>query len=216
MSVGRVAGPAAFATTVVSLVVLLVHATLNPDLPQFDGKAMAARLVLFPLAATIVPAGWWVVRRRRAGSLIAFPWAAATLLVLPFVIDLLGNALTLYIDIEHFDDAVHTINPILGVAGVALLLDRTSAQRWAVWTMAFGLGCAAHICFEIIEYLLLEGIGAVQLDLSLSDTLSDLAYGMVGAALGAGAPLLGGPRERDIDRNGQLGRRRAATASGHP
>lgn len=195
MRIRRVAGPVAFTISVVVLLVLLVHATRNPDLPQFDGKAMAARLLLFPLAAAIVPAGWWFVhRRRRHLSAVAFPWAAATLFVLPFVIDLLGNAFTLYIDIEHFDDLVHTINPIIGVAGVALLLDRTSAPRWTVWTMAFGLGCAAHICFEIIEYLLLEGLGAVELDLSLSDTLSDLAYGMLGAAIGACVPWLGGAR----------------------
>ena len=197
MSARRVAGPAAFAIVVVALLVLLVHATLNPDLPQFDGKAMAARLLLFPLAAAIVPAGWWLVRHRR-GRGVAFPWTAATLLVLPFVIDLVGNAFTLYIDIERFDDAVHTLNPILGVAGVALLLDRTSAPRWAVWTMAFGLGCAAHICFEIIEYLLLVGIGAVELGLTLEDTLSDLAAGIVGAAIGAFAPWVGGPREVQV------------------
>ncbi len=191
MTPRRIAGPVAFTIVVLTLLGFLVHATFNPDLPQFDGKAMAARLLLFPLAAAVVPAGWWIVRRRR-GPGVAFPWAAATLLVLPFVIDLIGNAFTLYIDIERFDDAVHTINPVLGVAGIALLLDHTSAPRWAVWTMAFGLGCAAHICFEIIEYLLLVGIGAVELGLTLKDTLSDLAAGLIGAAIGAFAPWIGG------------------------
>jgi len=194
MTLRRAAGPVAYGPALTALVVLLVHGTINPDLPQFDGKAMAARLVLFPIAAVIVPLGWWVVQRRRRHLRVAYPWAAATLLVLPFVIDLVGNAFTLYIDIERFDDVVHTINPILGVAGVALLLDRSGPPRWAVWTMAFGLGCAAHICFEIIEYLLLEGLGAVELDLSLQDTLSDLAYGMLGAAIGALAPWATGPR----------------------
>jgi hypothetical protein len=186
-------GPLAFTTSVVLLFAMLVLATMYPHLPQFDGKAMAARLLLFPLAAAVVPAGWWIVRRRRQAN-VAFPWAAATLLTLPFVIDLAGNALDLYDSIERFDDAIHALNPILGVAGVSLLLDRTSAPRWSVWVMAFGLGCFAHICFEIIEYLLLEGIGAVQLDLSLRDTLSDLAAGLIGAAIGACAPWLGGRR----------------------
>lgn len=194
MTVRRLVGPAAFATSVVLLFAMLVIATLNPHLPQFDGKAMVARLILFPLAAAVVPVGWWIVRRRRPAARIAFPWAAATLLTLPFVIDLAGNALDLYDSIERFDDVIHALNPVLGVAGAALLLDHTSAPRWSVWVMAFGLGCFAHICFEIIEYLLLEGIGAVQLDLSLRDTLSDLAAGLVGAAIGAFAPWLGGPR----------------------
>ena len=193
MTVRRLVGPGAYLASLACLVVLLVHATIHPDLPQFDGKAMGARLVLFPIAALVVPAGWLFVRRRRRAPL-AFPWTAATAFVLPFVIDLFGNANTLYIDIERFDDLVHFVNPVLGVAGVALLLDRTTAPRWTIWTMAFGLGCAAHICFEIIEYLLLEGLGAVELDLSLRDTLSDLAWGMLGAAVGALAPLL--PRSR--------------------
>jgi hypothetical protein len=180
---------------VAALLGLLMLALVHPDLPQFDGKAMGARLVLFPLAAVVVPVGWWI-QRRRLGRPIAFPWAAAVLLVLPFVIDLLGNAAGWYVDYEHFDDAVHTINPILGVAGLALLLDRTSAPRWAAWVMAFGLGAVAHIGFEVIEYLLLVEIGAVELGLTLRDTLSDLSWGVLGAAIGASVVLLGQPDRR--------------------
>lgn len=189
----RVAGPVAYGLVVAALVGLLVHAAFNPDLPQFDGKAMGARLVLFPLAALVVPVGWWIVRRRRGGS-VTFPWAAAVLVVLPFVIDLVGNANRLYIRYEYFDDGVHTVNPIIGVAAIALLLDRTDAPRWSVWIMAFGLGMAAHVCFELIEYALLVGIGAVELGLTLADTLWDLAWGLVGAAIGASAALLAGRR----------------------
>jgi hypothetical protein len=83
---------------------------------------------------------------------------------------------------------------VLGVAGIALLLDRTGVPRWSVWTMAFGLGCAAHIGFEIIEYALLMGFGAVELGLTLRDTLFDLGWGVLGAALGACAPWLAGAR----------------------
>ena len=110
MTARRLAGPVAFTTTVALLFAMLVLATLQPHLPQFDGKAMAARLLLFPLAAAVVPVGWWLVRRRHRrrdpSARVAFPWAAATLLVLPFVIDLAGNALDLYDSIERFDDLI--------------------------------------------------------------------------------------------------------------
>lgn len=185
----RAAGPVAYGVVVVALLGLLLHALVNPDLPQFDGKAMGARLALFPLAALVVPVGWWVVSRRR-GARVEFPWLASVLLVLPFVIDLLGNAAGWYVDHEYFDDAVHTLNPVLGVAGIALLLDRTSAPRWAAWVMAFGLGSVAHIGFEVIEYLLLVEIGAVELGLTLRDTLSDLSWGVLGAAIGASVLLV--------------------------
>lgn len=192
----RLAGPLAYGIVVATLVGLLVHALFHPDLPRFDGKAMGARLALFPLAALVVPIGWLVLRRRVRRPL-AFPWAASVLLVLPFVIDLVGNAADWYDTYEHFDDGVHTLNPVLGVAGLALLLDRTSAPRWAAWVMAFGLGSVAHIAFEVIEYLLLVEIGAVELGLTLRDTLSDLSWGVLGATVGASVVLLAPARRRD-------------------
>lgn len=174
----------AYAATLFAFVVLSLHGLIQADLPQYTGKAMSARLVLFPLALLVVPVGW-IVARRRARRRIAFPFAAATLLALPFAIDLFGNAFSLYVEHEYYDDFIHWLNPVLGVAGLALLLDRTSAPRWSVWTMAFGLGCAAHITFEITEYALLMGFGAVELGLTLRDTLFDLGWGTIGAAVGA-------------------------------
>jgi hypothetical protein len=186
-------GPLALALTLGALVGLLVWSATHGDLPQFQGKAMAGRLACFPLAAAVVPAGWWLARRRLRRP-VPFPYAAAVLMTLPFVIDLAGNATRLYVELEDFDDAVHAVNPVLFVAALALLLDRTRVPRWATWTMAFGIGCAGHIVWEIIEYLLLEGVGAVELDLSLRDTLSDQAWGLLGAVVGASLPLLGRPR----------------------
>jgi len=180
-----------------ALVGLLLWSATHADLPQFRGKAMAGRLACFPIAALLVPAGWWLARRRRRRPL-AFPYAAAVLVTLPFVIDLFGNATRLYVEVEYFDDAVHAINPVLFVAAIAVLLDRTRVPRWATWIMAFGLGCADHITWEIIEYLLLEGVGAVELDLSLVDTLSDQAWGLLGASVGATLALQLPPRAPEI------------------
>jgi hypothetical protein len=186
-------GPLSLALTLAALVALLVWSATHDDLPQFQGKAMTGRLACFPLAAAVVPAGWWFAQRRLRRP-VPFPYAAAVLMTLPFVIDLAGNATRLYVELEDFDDAVHAVNPVLFVAALALLLDRTRVPRWATWTMAFGIGCAGHIVWEIIEYLLLEGVGAVELDLSLRDTLSDQAWGLLGAVVGASLPLLGRPR----------------------
>jgi hypothetical protein len=186
-------GALALALTLGALVALLVWSATHDDLPQFQGKAMTGRLACFPLAAAVVPAGWWFAQRRLQRP-VPFPYAAAVLMTLPFVIDLAGNASRLYVELEDFDDAVHAVNPVLFVAALALLLDRTRVPRWATWTMAFGIGCAGHIVWEIIEYLLLEGVGAVELDLSLRDTLSDQAWGLLGAVVGASLPLLGRAR----------------------
>ena len=197
-------GKVALAVGAAALVGLIVWSATHPDLPQFRGKAMAGRLACFPLAALLVLAGWWLASRRR-GRRLAFPYEAAALVTWPFVIDLAGNATRqpadleqrtfgLYASLEYFDDAVHAVNPVLFVCAITALLDRTGVPRWASWVMAFGIGCAGHILWEIIEYLLLEGIGAVELDLSLRDTLSDQAWGLLGAAVGASLAMLLPPR----------------------
>jgi hypothetical protein len=46
-----------------ALVGQLVYAVARPDLPQFEGKAMAGRAIVYPLAVLLVPAG-----SRRSGS----------------------------------------------------------------------------------------------------------------------------------------------------
>jgi hypothetical protein len=76
--------------TKAALVGLLLLAVLKPDLPQFEGKAMAGRAATYPLAAIIVPIGWWLWGRHKARQ---YPYGLDILLVLPFLIDVVGNAL---------------------------------------------------------------------------------------------------------------------------
>ena len=92
--------PAAFWLDVAvkaALVALLLFAVLRPDLPQFEGKAMAGRALTYPVAAVVVPLGWWLLRRRRP---VQYPYALDILLVLPFLIDTAGNAANLYDTID--------------------------------------------------------------------------------------------------------------------
>lgn len=175
-----------------ALVGLLLWSAANTDLPQFRDKATPIRLVCSPIAAAVVPGAWWLAARR--GRRMPFPHLPALLVTLALVIDLAGNAASLYLTVEDFDDAVHVVNPLLLVAAAALLLRRTGVPRWAVWVMAFGLGCAGNVVWELLEYALMMGVGAVELRLSLRDTLSDQAWGLLGSAVGATLPLLGRSR----------------------
>ena len=89
------------------LIGLLVFAVARPDLPQFEGKAMTGRALLYPLSAVIVPVVWWLLSRSRPR---AYPYALDILLVLPFLIDVAGNAANLYDTIDWWDDANHFVN----------------------------------------------------------------------------------------------------------
>lgn len=171
-----------------TLAALLLWSATHVGLPQFRDKAMPIRLVCSPIAAALVPTAWWLAGRHGRRQ-IPFPQVPTLLVALALIIDLAGNAARLYAEVEDFDDAVHLVNPMLLVTAAALLLLQTGVPRWTVWVMAFGLGCAGNIAWELLEYAFMEG-GAVGLRLSLPDTLSDQGWGLLGAAVGATLPLL--------------------------
>lgn len=156
---------------------------------------MPIRLACSPTAAVLVPGTWWLLQRGGRRRL-SFPYTPSLLVALSLIIDLAGNATGLYEGLEYFDDAVHFINPLLLVTAVGLLLAKARVPRWTVWIMAFGLGCAGNIAWELLEYVLMEGVGAVALHLSLRDTLSDQAWGVLGAVTGATVAVLPSSRAR--------------------
>jgi hypothetical protein len=159
---------------------LLAWAVLNPDLPQFQGKAFSGRAIAYPVAVLILPVGWWLFGRRR----IAFPVAADILFGLPFLIDVGGNALDLYDTIEWWDDANHLVNWALHTSAVGLLLrygDWTPATRIA---LAFGYAVTSAVLWELAEFVTFVP-NSSEAATAYADTLLDLALGMVGGLAGA-------------------------------
>src|SRR4051812_27654915 len=112
-------------TVKAALIGLLLYALARPDLPQFHEKGMVGRALTYPIAALIVPAAWWLRGRRQP-----YPYALDILLVLPFVIDLAGNAANLYDTIDWWDDANHFVNWAILVAAFGQLLLRLRVGRW--------------------------------------------------------------------------------------
>ncbi len=182
---GRAALPAAFwldLAVKAALVGLLLFAVVRDDLPQFQGKAMAGRAMIYPLAALVVPVGWWLARRRRGR--LAYPYAADVLLVLPFLIDTAGNALNLYDTVEWWDDANHLVNwAILTLAAGHVLL-RLPLGRWTTGALAVGFGATTAILWEFAEYFAFIR-DSPELRTAYTDTLGDLALGLTGSVLAA-------------------------------
>lgn len=165
----------------VATVALLAWAVIDPDLPQFTGKAFAGRAVAYPLALLVLPVGWWLVGRPRR---LAFPIWADILLGLPFLIDVGGNALNLYDTVEWWDDANHLVNWALHTAAIGLLL---RLGRWGSWTRAaLGIGWAATtaVLWELAEYAAFVP-DSPEAATAYADTLLDLALGMIGGAVAA-------------------------------
>jgi hypothetical protein len=178
--------PAAFwidAAVKALLLGLLFLALVRPDLPQFEGKAMTGRALTYPLATVIVPVAWWLVRRRR-GAPVAYPYAADILLVLPFLVDTVGNALDMYDTISWWDDANHLVNWGILTAAFGQLLVRLPIEGWEIFGLALGFGALTAILWEIGEYFAFIR-NSDELDTAYTDTLGDLALGSTGSLVAA-------------------------------
>jgi hypothetical protein len=161
-------------------VTLLAWAVLNPDLPQFSGKAFTGRALAYPIALLLLPIGWWLFGRSR----MAFPVVADILLGLPFLIDVAGNAANLYDSIEWWDDANHFVNWALHTAAIALLL---RIGPWGYKTrvaLAYCWAVTSAVLWEFAEAVTFVP-GSAEASTAYGDTLLDLALGMLGGLIAA-------------------------------
>ena len=166
-----------------TLVGLLLFALARPDLPQFHGKAMLARAILYPLAALIVPVVWWL-RGRSGRARGTYPYAIDILLTLPFLIDVAGNAANLYDTLGWWDDANHFVNWAILVAAFGQLLIRLPVGRWETFGLAVGFGAVTAVLWEFAEYFTFIR-NSPELQTAYTDTLGDLALGLSGSVLAA-------------------------------
>lgn len=164
-----------------ALVALLLFGVFS-GLERFEGKAMAGRALTYPLAAFVVPVVWWLLRRRR-GSL-EYPYALDILLVLPFLIDVAGNALDLYDTVDWWDDANHFVNWGILTAAFGQLLLRLPVGPWAGAGLALGFGAVTAVLWEFAEYWTFIR-DSPELETAYEDTLGDLALGLSGSAIAA-------------------------------
>jgi hypothetical protein len=153
-------------------------------LDQFQGKAFGWRLVLYPLAALIVPVAW-----RLSGRPQPYPYATDMLLVAPFLVDVIGNALDLYDSIDWWDDANHFVNWALLCGALGTILLRTSLAPLVLFAIVAGFGAAAAILWEIAEYFAFIR-GGTELATAYTDTLGDEVLGLSGAICAAAATAL--------------------------
>jgi len=161
-------------------VVLLLWAVTHPELPQFQGKAFAGRTIAYPVLLLLVPLGWWVFGSRT----IRYPFAADILFGLPFLIDVVGNALNLYDTVEWWDDANHLVNWALQTGAVGLLLRHGSWSTWTRCALAFGYAVTTAVLWEFAEYVTFVP-NSPEAASAYADTLLDLALGMLGGLVAA-------------------------------
>jgi hypothetical protein len=164
-----------------ALIGLLLGAVAGPNLPQFEGKAMTARAVVYPLAVLVVPFVSWLLSRRRP---LPYPYGLDILWTLPFLIDTAGNAADLYDSIHWWDDANHFVNWGILVSAFGQLLLRFPLTSLATAGLAAGFGAVTAILWEFAEYITFIR-NSPELETAYTDTLGDLALGLSGSVVGA-------------------------------
>jgi len=161
-----------------ALVGLLAFGAFS-GLDQFEGKAFGWRLVFYPLAAVIVPLGWWLAGRPKP-----YPYALDILLVSPFLVDVVGNALDLYDSISWWDDLNHFVNWGLLCLAIGQLVLRFELPRFAMFVIVVGVGATAAILWELGEYIAFIR-NSEEYDTAYTDTLGDMMLGLTGATVAA-------------------------------
>jgi hypothetical protein len=158
----------------------LLVAEFVPGIDRFADKAFGARLVAYPLLMLAAPAVWWLVVRRRGGSTAHPPYAAFTLVMLGFLVDVTGNSLDLYDTVGWWDDANHFVNWVFLLGGLGLLLARDVEPAWARVVMITGLGAVLALGWELGEWWTFIRHGT-EIETAYEDTLFDMALGTLGA-----------------------------------
>lgn len=163
---------------------LLAFAATHQELSRFAGKAMDVRLWVFGPVTLIVPVAWLVAGHRRFGR--AYPYWIDMLLVFPFLIDAIGNALDLYDSVTWFDDVMHLATWLPLVLSFGLALHYAPAvPRWAHAGLVVAFGAVTHILWEEGEYLAFIRDNPKEFHTAYTDTLGDLAMSLAGTVIGA-------------------------------
>jgi len=167
-----------------SLVTLLVHAVWFSDLPQYKNKAIALRVVFYPLAA-LATYIIWRIANKKAAKKSAYPTVIDVCITFVVTFDLLGNTLGLYDKINWWDDAMHLLLSIPWVLVAGYLLHNKGLSRWVTAGLVIAYGSTSHIVWELLEYLSFVRSNPTESLTAYRDTMGDLALSLIGTLIGA-------------------------------
>lgn len=164
---------------------LFTHYLFFPDLPQYQNKGMAARLVFYPLMVFAIFITYFVVRWR-LGKKLVYPHMADLFIGLAFTIDMLGNTLNLFDRIDWWDDLMHLILWAFWTLAIGVLLRMyTPLSKLAVAGLTIGFGAVTNILWELGEYLAFVPNNPLEGPRAYQDTMGDEALSLLGSFMGA-------------------------------
>jgi hypothetical protein len=167
-----------------ALVLFLLHAVAFPDLPQYQGKGIGWRLLLYPISSILGPLVWLVLRKR-GGAGGEYPYLIDICVGLPFLIDTAGNAVNFYDTIDWWDDVMHFVTWVPWVMAFGLAVRRrANLRRFDVAAITIGFGAATHIVWELLEYVAFIKDNPNESATAYGDTMGDLMMSLLGSIAG--------------------------------
>lgn len=103
-----------------------------------------------------------------------------------------GEVLGMYSILSAWDDGLHFVSGILtglgGIVWLMTLVDRRTikAPAWLLTGMVIALGGLVAVVWELVEFSSDQWLGTFMQRNDLFDTMTDFAYGMLGALIMAG------------------------------
>lgn len=167
-----------------SLLGLLVHAVYFNDLPQYKDKAIALRVVFYPLAAAMTYIIWRAVNKK-AKQKAPYPHVIDICITFVVAFDLLGNTLALYDNIAVWDDIMHLLLSIPWVLVVGYLLRDKGLSPRVTAGLVMAYGSTSHIVWELLEYLSFVRSNPTESLTAYRDTMGDLTLSLIGTIIGA-------------------------------
>ncbi len=168
----------------VILGLLILHILFYADLPQYKDKAIALRVVFYPLAAALT---YLVVRFVLPASLKPkqYPYLIDYCLTGVVAFDLLGNTLGLYNSIVWWDDLMHLTLSIPWVLVAGYMLRHKRLPNLAIAGLVVAYGATSHIIWELLEYQSFVRSHPVESLSAYRDTMGDLLLALIGTFIGA-------------------------------
>jgi hypothetical protein len=167
-----------------SLAGLLIHAIYFSDLPQYKNKAIALRVIFYPLTALATYIIWRLANRNKSQR-TTYPYIIDICLTFVVAFDLLGNTLALYDKITWWDDIMHLLLSIPWVMVAGFMWRGLKVSPWVLFALVVAYGSTSHIVWELLEYLSFVRSNPTESLTAYRDTMGDLALSGSGTFIGA-------------------------------
>jgi len=164
----------------VVLLTLVIHASFNLGMEQFQNKGMPYRLIAYPIGI------FGVYILSKILKIKKYPYFQDLMISFIITSDMLGNSLGLYGNVEWWDDFMHLMNSsVIAVLIAHFLNAKQKIKPKYVFVYTLGLTSWLHVVWEIAEYVTFITTNTCEYATAYRDTIGDLLFGQIGAIIGA-------------------------------